>query len=811
MNWIRLLFRRPHSSGRAGRPRTGSRSRPAVEILEERVLLSAGGVTEYPLPAAAGRPAHIVAGPDGNLWFTDQGADPGTGSGKIGRITPGGVIKEFALPTHDALPADITVGPDGNLWFTEHSTITPARSNIGRITPSGTITEFTLPVPLNDVNSLNPDTWANAITTGPDGNLWFTDPGNGLVGRITTGGQITEFAIPEAPDGPGVSGPNTHPNGITAGPDGNLWFTATINTYITTYAGVIGRITPGGTFLTTTNVNGLPSDINNQEQPGAIVTGPDGNVWVAENPLNPSPGNSQVEVFTTTGKSTEYPLTAVGSLDGLAVGPDGRLWALDASNNQLVRLGPDGSVRATFAVPTTGSGLAGIAAGPQSTVWFTESYTGKIGVVSANSDPNLLFIQAVYQDLLGRPGTLAEWNAWDPVLVAQGEAGLVRAIASSAEANDRLVSTWYTTLLGRQPQGGEEQGFANALQGGATPEQLIALLLGSPEFYAHAPQVPGVGGSPSPQAFVKAVYHLLFNRAPRPDELAALTSPAATQMGSLAIVQGLLRTAEYRGLQIGRLYQQFLHRAGSAAEVNAWVGSGLDLGTIAGYLESSYEKFALNAGGPDDNQHFIQVLYQRALDRAASPAEAASWEQALLRYGSAVVVRAIERSPESTEEGVRSLYQSLLGRAPVNGEEQGFVNALLAGTMTEEQVMAALVGSDEFLARATGLVGPAQALANWAFIQGLYEGLLQRAPQPAEVAYWLGLVPLIGRAGVAWYLLEAPEFRIRLIRLFFAEQHRPTPPADAEVNAWVYSGLTLEVVDEALQASYSFYLYGSGA
>ena len=36
---------------------------------------------------------------------------------EIGRITTGGVITEFATPT--AGPVGITSGPDGNLWFTE--------------------------------------------------------------------------------------------------------------------------------------------------------------------------------------------------------------------------------------------------------------------------------------------------------------------------------------------------------------------------------------------------------------------------------------------------------------------------------------------------------------------------------------------------------------------------------------------------------------------------------------------------------------------------------------------------------------------
>jgi streptogramin lyase len=67
------------------------------------------------------------------------------------------------------------------------------------------------------------------ITAGPDGNLWFTEYGGNKIGRITTAGSITEFAIPTA---------NSGPTGITAGHDGNLWFTES-------NGNKIGRITSG--------------------------------------------------------------------------------------------------------------------------------------------------------------------------------------------------------------------------------------------------------------------------------------------------------------------------------------------------------------------------------------------------------------------------------------------------------------------------------------------------------------------------------------------------------------------------------------
>src|SRR5262249_59552519 len=79
-------------------------------------------------------------------------------------------------------------------------------NSIGRITTAGVITEFPLP----DTTRLF------GITAGPDGNLWFTEFDNNKIGRITPAGEITEFTIPTSD-----SGAHT----ITVGPDDNLWFT----------------------------------------------------------------------------------------------------------------------------------------------------------------------------------------------------------------------------------------------------------------------------------------------------------------------------------------------------------------------------------------------------------------------------------------------------------------------------------------------------------------------------------------------------------------------------------------------------------
>jgi streptogramin lyase len=150
-----------------------------------------------------------VAGPDGNLWFTEGFVN------KIGRITPAGVITEFPIPTETFYgPFSIAAGTDGALWFTEKNL---GESKIGRITTAGVVTEFPIPNPTGYYAPAN-------IAAGSDGNLWFTesfiqDPLPGVryrIGRITTAGVITEFTLPTV---------DTYPQGITAGPDGNIWFT----------------------------------------------------------------------------------------------------------------------------------------------------------------------------------------------------------------------------------------------------------------------------------------------------------------------------------------------------------------------------------------------------------------------------------------------------------------------------------------------------------------------------------------------------------------------------------------------------------
>jgi virginiamycin B lyase len=167
----------------------------------------------------------------------------------------------------------ITTGPDGNLWFT-------GGNQIGRMTSDGVVTAFPLP----------PVSSPSGITVGPDGNLWFSNSGTSTIGRISTTGDITLFPVPTE---------FSSPVGITSGPDGALWFTEES----LSFGSKVGRITTGGAAVE------FPL-LTTRSQPFAIVAGPDGNLWFTE------AGADRIGQITTSGLVTEFPLPAKGAPGG---------------------------------------------------------------------------------------------------------------------------------------------------------------------------------------------------------------------------------------------------------------------------------------------------------------------------------------------------------------------------------------------------------------------------------------------------------------------------------------------------------------
>src|SRR5690349_11953802 len=68
-------------------------------------------IIEHEVPYPDSHPYILTFGPDGGLWFCDNGA------GQICRMDIGtGAFRAFPLPRRDCQPVGIITGHDGHLW-----------------------------------------------------------------------------------------------------------------------------------------------------------------------------------------------------------------------------------------------------------------------------------------------------------------------------------------------------------------------------------------------------------------------------------------------------------------------------------------------------------------------------------------------------------------------------------------------------------------------------------------------------------------------------------------------------------------------
>jgi len=245
----------------------------------------------------------------------------------------------------------LATGPDGNVWFSaEHFGVLNPRV-VGKVTPGGEVAEY--PVPEG----------AASITAGADGNVWFTEADG--IGRITPGGDATSFKLP--------TGTGT-PRALTAGQDGNVWF-------VTGKPAAVGRILPSG------SVTMFP--LAGESQPSAITPGPSGDLWFTE------PEAGQVSRITLAGAVSELPLPESAQPNSIVLGPDGNLWFSDGSQPRVGRVTPAGEVT-FFPVPTLDN-TDEVSVGPHGTIWFTaDDEIGSISTTGKVSWPSCLSRYCVY-------------------------------------------------------------------------------------------------------------------------------------------------------------------------------------------------------------------------------------------------------------------------------------------------------------------------------------------------------------------------------------------------------------------------------
>src|SRR3981081_625875 len=218
------------------------------------------------------------------------GAPPAAATGTITEFRPAGISQ-----TATSDPLGITSGPDGNLWFTD-----AGASTIAKISTSGTgLAEFK-----TNTGGASPV----SITKGPDNRIWFTELSGSVnqVARSSTAGSQNEF---------GINKPGALPTSIVTGPDGHMWFTNFGN-------GTTGTIAPNaapGTVATTFPIT-VPTLM-----PDAITSGPNGHLWFTEQGAN----GGKIGEMTTAGVQVSDTQAASGTGAGnaaTAAGPAAQPW-----------------------------------------------------------------------------------------------------------------------------------------------------------------------------------------------------------------------------------------------------------------------------------------------------------------------------------------------------------------------------------------------------------------------------------------------------------------------------------------------------
>jgi len=155
--------------------------------------------------------------------------------------------------------------------------------------------------------------------------------------------------------------PYAGPHGIATGPDGNIWLAEE-------HSGNVGKIGPDGTVLAQ-----YPSTYGSVRY---IAAGPDGNMWFTE-----YGGIGAIGRVTVDGVMAEFPVpTHFNRPWAIAAGPDGNMWFTEDANN-IGRITMSGQIT-EFPIPTKQAIPDHITRGPDGNMWFTESNTDKLASIS---------------------------------------------------------------------------------------------------------------------------------------------------------------------------------------------------------------------------------------------------------------------------------------------------------------------------------------------------------------------------------------------------------------------------------------------
>ena len=203
----------------------------------------------------------------------------------------------------------------------------------------------------------------------------------------------------------------------------------------------------------------------------------------------------------------------------------------------------------------------------------------------SNADAN--YIDAIYQQVLGRAADSAGLASWENALNSGlSRYAFVRMLWDSAEHRAQEVQADYQEFLHRSAGPSEVNYWVGVFLSGASETQVAGQFMYSQEYlYSHADNA----------GFIQEVFQDLLGRSADSGSVASLSNLLNSGTSRVALVNMVLNSAERTDHVIEQYYQQYLGRSGSASEVQSWaamIDAGLfDFESVAEQFLSSNEYF----------------------------------------------------------------------------------------------------------------------------------------------------------------------------------------------------------------------------